>query len=212
MDEIARFERGRTYLGPTQTVPSSYGVKEGLLEEGKILHFPHTDPSDPTKRLSGEIVTMQVMRNVSGATLYAGMVVSPQAGYENQRFDGLANSTAMKVAGVIDDHLGAGGVRSGDLCLVHVGGPALAKSFYSNQSADVAAGDLLYAATAATSNATTCDSGRFNAFPLALTFTATQTTDGTAGKVLANHFARAKSARLTNATNTNTLVDMCLKV
>ena len=202
--------RGKTWLGPTQTVPSTYDVVAGLHKEGEIAHFPHTNPAAKTTRLSNQSVTMRLMRNVSGVTLYAGMIVRAATGYESTRFDGLANETAMEVAGVIDDHLGSGGVRSGDMCWVHVKGPALVKSQYADASVDVAVGDLLYAATAATSNATTCAAGRFAAYPKALTFTATQTTDGTAGKVLSNHFARARTARLTNATNTNTLVDMCL--
>ena len=210
MDENVRVARGRTWFGPTQTIPSTYTVTEGLDEEGKTATFPYTSPSAKTARQNAEVVGMRLMRNVSGVTLYAGMVVRAAAGYELTRFDGLANETGIEVAGVIDDHLGAGGVRNGDLCWVHRKGPVMMKSHYADVSADVAIGDLLYALTSATSNATTSNAGRFAAYPKALTFTATQTTDGTAGKVLANHFARARSARLTNATNTDTLADMCL--
>jgi hypothetical protein len=209
-EKVTHPARGKTWYGPRQTIDTNN--YEAVHLEGHTVEFPNLNPAAKTTRLSNRPVVMRLMRNTSGITLYKGMIVTSAAGYSGKRFDGLARLTACEVAGVIDDCLGSGGVRNGDLCWVHIQGPALVLSYWANAGADVAAGNLLYATTSAASNVTTSAAGRFSAWNTALTATATQATDGTMTGVIVNHFARAQSARLTSATNTQTLVDMCLRI
>lgn len=208
-EKVIHPARGKTWYGPTQTIDTNN--YEATHLEGHTVEFPHTDPSNQTVRLDSRPVIMRLMRNVSGVTLYAGMMVASKSGYEQKRFDGLARTTACEIAGVIDDHLGSGGVRNGDLCWVHVQGPAKVYTAYTaSKLGDVSVGSLLYAITVATSNVTTNDAGRFQAW--CGTFTATQTTDGTGAAILLNHFGRALSACTSANTNTLKLVDMRLPI
>lgn len=208
-EKVTMPARGKTWYGPTQTIDTN--DYDAVHLEGHTVEFPHTDPTDQTVVLDSRPIVMRLMRNVSGVTLYAGMMVASQTAYEKKRFDGLARTTACEIAGVIDDHLGSGGVRNGDLCWVHLQGPAKVYTAYTAGTLlDVSVGSLLYAITVATSNVTTNDAGRFQAW--VGTFTATAATDGTGAAILLNHFGKALSACTSANTNTLKLVEMRLPI
>lgn len=198
-------ERGQTHYGPDKAIPSTYGQSVSL--EGRPVILDDSDPADPKVRRSQRKVYGLVVRNVSGFTLHAGQQVTWAAGYRGKRVAGLAYATeAAEVAGVVDDHLSAAGVRNGDLFLLLVKGPALLLLSLTADEAVVAEGAIVFNASAATSGATTA--GRFKAF--AGTFSATQTTDGSAARILWNKIGRAMSACTTGHAGQLRLVDLDL--
>ena len=149
--------RGTTWYGATTTIDTSaYGTTVGM--EGQRTVFPDTNPADRTARRSQADVRAILVRNVSGITLYKSMLVTYASGYINKRVDGYAEVTAVKIAGVVDDHLGSAGVRNGDLFWLIVGGPVLVyttKGTGGFTGDAIAADDLIYAITAAASTANT---------------------------------------------------------
>lgn len=201
------FKRGQTYNGPNKTLSSSYGQSVGI--EGTVRYFDDVDPSSGSpgvkSKRSDRVQTAMIVRNVSGITLLPKRIVKWASGYRGRRVDGYCNATAEEVAGVVDERLGSSGVRNYDLFWIQVKGPCLCKTGLAAAAATaVTEGQILYALTAATSQATTA--GR----PVGWggTFTATQTTDGTAGKIVANAIGRAMSAKTSGNTNTDFLVDL----
>lgn len=213
--------RGKTWYGNRQTIPDGSTIvyaADSIMAEGREGTFKHTDPTDPSKVLSNRTVTARLMRNTSGITVYGGMLVVDQAGFEGRRFNGYAGAGAVAapVAGVIDDHLGTAGCRDNDLCWVIVEGPCLA--YTANATGGFtgdthSVGDFLHAMSAAASTAnttggTTADDGGKFANWAGLTATSTQTTDGTLTKKILNVFAKAMSAATSGNTNTKKLIDV----
>ena len=199
--------RGETLYGTAGTVPASYG--QSVFHEGRLNVFPDTNPSNVQVRRTQRDVRCIQVRNASGVTLYAGMIVTWASGYRGRRVAGRVCVEAAEIAGVVDDHLGAGGVRHGDVFNLIVEGPCLA--YLSSVAADcaaVTAGQLLHAATAATSQATTA--GRFKVFKG--TFSAAETTDGTAFNVVANRIGRAISAATTDDAGALRLIDLNITI
>jgi len=211
---VVPVNRGSTFYGPSRTVPTSYESGSVLLE-GTEREFPHTAPgSEPAKPLSDRIVTARLMRNVSGITVYPGMAVTHQAGYEGRRFDGYSRLTADRIAGIVDSHLNANsGCRNGDLCWIVFDGPEYCR--YAG-GADVSVGDPVYADTAAdstgctTGGTTDSDAGKFLAWE-GVTSSATETTDGTASKKTLNCWGRAMSAATSGNTASSKLVDLSIR-
>jgi hypothetical protein len=146
-----------------------------------------------------------LVRNTSGITLYAGQLVVWATGYRGKRIGGKARLPTDEVAGVIDDRLPSTGCRTNDMCHIIVKGPCLALLSRVAGEADVAAGDILLAATAAASTQATT-AGHFTDW--VGTFTATETTDGTAANILMNRIGRAISASTTQHTGAARLVDL----
>jgi len=196
-ESTAPVERGQTYYGPTQTIDTANYA--GISLEGQRAVFLDTDYTDSTKLRSGREVKARLMRNVSGSTLYAGYAVSMEDGYEKERF-GNTFTKGCKCAGIIDDRLGSGGCRNGDLCWIIVAGPCR----YHTPSATPATqiGDLLYAKTA--------DGGRLTPWQEDLVFSATDVTDGDMGRTLANALGRAIEASTSGETDTVKLMDVGL--
>jgi hypothetical protein len=192
-------ERGHTFYMPTVTIDTAN--YRDVHVEGTAVVLNDTDPDDNVQLRSGQKIHAVVMRNVSGSTLYAGRAVSPKEGYEHERFEA-TYTTACPLAGIIDDRLGSAGVRNGDMCLVIVKGPC----DYCTPSASptTAIGDLLYAKTG--------DEGKLTRHAKALAFTATETTDGTMGKVLKNSIGRALEAATSGETSTAKLIDVNVQV
>lgn len=158
------------------------------------------------KKLSEAPLTSILVRNNSGVALLPKRLVVWETRFKT--VDGYSSSTAIEVAGVVDPFLPAAGVPNGDIFHLLVDGPVLIKSQLSALPAGgVSVGDLVYAITAATSQATTA--GRFT--PWGGTFSITQTTDGTAGKVIRNAIGRAMSALTSGNTDTDTLIDLQLR-
>jgi hypothetical protein len=200
-------ERGQTFYGPTATVPTTYG--QSVAYEGRPVVLDDMDPTNTKVKRSQRKVYGILVRNVSGFTLYAGQAVKWAAGYRGKRVDGLAYDVeATEVAGVVDDFLPAAGVRTGDVFILIVKGPVLALLSRTAAETVISEGDVIYSASAATSGATTA--GRFKAWNG--TFSATQTTDGTAGRIVMNRMGRAMSACTTAHTGQARLVDLDLKV
>lgn len=202
----APFARGQTYYGLDGTIPSSYG--ESVHLEGREHVSKTYNPANKVVRRDGGDVKSIIVRNVSGITLYPGMLCTFASGYRGKRVDGLSRTTACEVAGSVDDMLStSSGVRNGDLFHLLVSGKALVLLSRTAAEAVISAGQVLYAVTAATSQATTA--GRFVGW--GGTFSAAETTDGTAGNILLNKIGRAISASTTADTGSLRLIDLQLK-
>ena len=215
MDQLTLIERGKTYYGPTDTIPSTYG--QSVMLEGHTKEYVDRGAASggglPTFR-SGRTNVMMIVRNVSGITLLPGMAVKWKAAYRGRRVDGYSYNTGMEVAGFVDDQISATyGVRNGDLFLLIVRGPALVRTPTAGDGTNTwTEGDLLIASTGTiTGNTTggtaTNDAGHVQ--PIS-TFTVTQTSDGTAAKYIANIVGRAMSAATVANSNTQKLIDVKL--
>ena len=194
--------RGSTYNGPNKTLSSSYGQSVGL--EGKISQFSDLDSSSSagvqTKR-SDRLQTCILVRNVSGITLSSKRIVTWAAGYRGKRVDGYCKVADEEVAGVVDEYLPSGGARNYDLFWLQVKGPAFCLMSVTDVAA-IAEGDRLVALTAANSTAHTA-SGRPR------TYIATSSVTVSIAQVW-NTIGQAMSAKVSNTTNTNVLVDLQL--
>ena len=181
-------------------------LKGGHLLGMRCEHLNLSDVSGVQPKLSEAPLISVLVRNNAGIALEPKRLVVWETRFKS--VDGYSSTTAVEVAGVVDPFLPSTGVPNGDIFHLLVDGPVLIKSQLSTLGANVSAGDLLYAITAATSQATTA--GRFTAW--GGTFSLTQTTDGTEANVIRNAIGRAMSALTTGNTNTDTLVDLQLHV
>lgn len=187
------------------TPPTSYAQTVHL--EGQTAEFRDmaTNTAGQAEGVrTGMTKTCAFVRNVSGVTLLKKMAVRWQAAYEGQRVDGYSAAAGAQVAGIVDEYL-ATGIPNNDLGWIVVAGPVQVLTAVENASVDYAQGTILYAQTAAASTHSTT-AGRV--LPWVGTFTAAQTTDGTAGKILSNYIGRVMSAKSTNTTNTSMLVNL----
>lgn len=199
MDNVSGLpNRGFTYHGGT---PDDIGKSIGI--EGHPMKFRdeiRTSGGLMIKR-SNRFTHAILVRNTSGAALLPGRSVVWEAGYRGRRVNGYSATTAVEVAGVVDDRLPAAGVADDDLFWLLRKGPALIKSPLAAGAGSVfAEGNVLVALTAVTSGATTA--GRPAVLDTALT---TNT-----GLALVNNFARVMSAMTTAQTNQDMLVDLQL--
>lgn len=199
MDNVSGLpNRGFTYHGGT---PDDIGKSIGI--EGHPMKFRdeiRTSGGLMIKR-SNRFTHAILVRNTSGAALLPGRSVVWEAGYRGRRVNGYTSTTAVEVAGVVDDRLPAAGVADDDLFWLLRKGPALIKSPLAAGAGSVfAEGNVLVALTAVTSGATTA--GRPAVLDTALT---TNT-----GLALVNNFARVMSAMTTAQTNQDMLVDLQL--
>jgi hypothetical protein len=201
-------ERGQTYYGPDGTIDAStdYG---GVELEGVDVIFKHTDTTDPTIIESARLVKGRIMRNVSGVTLYGGLMVVHKTAYRGRRFSARSRITAEEVAGVIDPRLYTTGVRDGDLCIVFTKGPC---DVYvaASVAADIVAADLAYAITATTAQCTAAHSGAYTSEDAGKV----EAIGATSGKTLyeTNYVGRFETTALsTTVDNTMVLVDLCIE-
>lgn len=204
---VNQLARGRTwYAGETIDTANLTGTQL----EGKAVVFKNADPSAPTALRDQQDVEGIIVRNMSGIALLPGMIVQWKSGYRGTRVDGYVRTTAQNAAGVVDDFLPSAGVPHGDLFVLITKGPVLLKTAYDNTpwTVDITDGALLYAMTAAASTSTAASQNAGRAIPWGGTFSAAQTTDGTAGNILANSFGRAMSAKTTAQTNANLLANV----
>lgn len=194
----APFDLGKTYYDGRTIDTSNYG---GVELEGQTATFVNrkVQASGTTVRLQLEdnALVARLVRNVSGIALLPGRLVIYKASFNNKRVDGYTSTTAQRAAGVVDPFLPSTGVPNGDLFWIIEEGTVPVRRSLSNSAADDAEGDVLYAITAATSQATTA--GRFTRW--VGTFTAAETTDGSAANILLNNIGRAMSACTTAGTN-----------
>lgn len=206
-DNVSRApNRGRTVHEGRTIDTSDYGSSVSF--EGRVARFQdqiYSSTDNVIRPRSDAEVKCRLVRNVSGIALLPKRAVKWAAGYRHRRVDGYCCITAEECAGVVDEWLPTAGVRNGDLFWIVVGGPTLMLSSLAGDAENVITeGSALYALTAATSQATTA--GRVVAWNG--TFSAAQTTDGTAGKINQNYVGRAMSAKTTANTNSNILVDL----
>lgn len=190
---------GRTYYDGRTIDTANYGSSVDL-EGQEATYRNNAIPSTGQTLvlpLNGAPILARVVRNVSGINLLPGRAVIYAAGFQDRRVDGYTNTTAQRAAGIVDPFLPSTGVPNGDLFLIIEEGTIPVRRALSNSAADDAEGDFLYAITAATSQATTA--GRFTRW--VGTFTAAETTDGTAFNIAQNYFGRAMSACTTAGTN-----------
>ena len=196
LNSVAPVERGQTYYGPTQTIDT--GDYAGISLEGKRALFLDNDSSDSAKFRTARVTKAILMRNMTGGIVYAGYAVTPYSGSEDHRFDA-SYDKACQAVGIVDDRLGTGGCRAGDLCWVLIAGPAYYKTA-SSPARDTAVGDLLYVVDD--------DEGRLDSWQAALTFSATDVVDGDLASILANSLGRALESSETSDTDTSKLIDL----
>ena len=197
------FSLGKTYYDGRTIDTSNYG---GVNLEGQVCTFTNINvlSGSTTVRtpLEDGPIQARLVRNVSGIALLPGRLVIYKAGFNDKRVDGYTSTTAQRAAGVVDPYLPTAGVPNGDLFWIVISGTVPVRRALSNSAADDAENDVLYAITAATSQATTA--GRFTRW--VGTFSAAETTDGTAFNVITNNIGRAMSACTTAGTNQNMAV------
>lgn len=193
-------QRGKTWHGGA-VAAADYG--NSVDKEGSVMQFAEVGTvtgMGAKPKTSSRKTTCILVRNVGATALLPGYAVTFAAGYRGKRVDGYARTTAVSVAGIVDDQLPSGGVAVGDLFWLMVKGPALLKtSLAGNAENVIAEGGVLVALTAATSGATTA--GRVNAQLL------TGATQPLADQIQ-NRIGVAMSAKTTANTNANVLVDL----
>lgn len=208
--EVCPVQRGQTWYNGRSIDTNNYGTSVDL--EGIRGTFPNTSPTlsgQLTVRRNGGMVHAILVRNVSGQKLYPGRAVVWAAGYEGRRVDRYARVTAEQVAGIVDDHYGPDGVPNGDLFWLIVKGQCLIKTPAVAGGWSFAVGDRLFATTAVVTAATTGTTGGKPQPWTGNTWTITQVTDGTAGKIASNHFAVCLTAKTTNQTEQDMLCEVC---
>ncbi len=209
----APFPMGRTWVGESDTidVSSSYANAPGIHLEGRECAGTDYDASVVNSNVprSGDVRKTRIVRNCSGVTLQGGYAVTYSTPLK--RVNGYARTDACRIAGYVDPKLGTTGVRDGDLFHLVTEGYVLTKTPNSGAGfggSDWAVGDPLFALTSAAANATTSTAasiaGRMSKAPS--TFTATQTTDGTAVNYARNAQVYACSALTTGQTAADALV------
>ena len=208
-NQVQPVPRGKTFYGDRVIDPLNYGTSVQL--EGTQTVFKNTDPSDRTKLRNAADLKCILVRNTTGGILFRGQAVAWAAGFRGRRVNALVSTTAQEIAGFVDDHLPTSGVRDGDMFWLIVEGDVLVPTPMAGAgfNGDWSAGNLLYALTAAgTTLGSTAAAGRLSKWNG--TFSAAQTTDGTAGLILANRAGRAISAATTGETNATRLINVKL--
>lgn len=192
------FSLGKTYYDGRTVDTSNYG---GVNLEGQVCTFTNINVLSGATTVRTPLedgpIQARLVRNVSGINLLPGRLVIYAAGYNDRRVDGYSYQDFQRVAGVVDPFLPSTGVPNGDVFWLVIEGTVPVRRALSNSAADDAENDVLYAITAATSQATTA--GRFTRW--VGTFTAAQTTDGSAFNLANNNIGRAMSACTTAGTN-----------
>jgi hypothetical protein len=138
------------YVDPPFALGQTLGVTnatDGTGWVGAIKVFPDVDPTTGRVR-SNRLKKCIAVRNSSGQTLQAKRAVSFAAG-STTAVDGYARVTNALVAGIVDEFIPTTGVASNDVFWVTVEGPTEVLV-----SQTVAAGDVIAAVTAHTTNAT----------------------------------------------------------
>ncbi len=191
-------KRGQTLLSGAGRTLASTGQATAL--EGRIKEFPDIDSESTETRevlRSQRPVTMVLVRNVSGTTLYRGRICRWASGYRGKRVDGYGYVDHEEVAGVVDECVSSNGVVNNDLFWMAVKGPHLIrKSPTAGAENLITAGDLLTALTAASSQAVTAG------FPQPAIHAATTNVTNVMS-IAINQIGRAMSSSTTNQTGTS---------
>lgn len=185
---------------------------------GAIYEFPLNNTTavrGQKKRLTGRNVVAVALRNESGLTLYGKHLarLTRTAGYSLlQSVDGYCDALAEQSLVIIDPGLATNGVADDDIFWGIIGGPTtiLTPEAGAAFNGDIAASSPLVGATAATTG--TSVAGRVSniAFTAA---TAGNTSNGYDGfRMAANLIGYALSARTTGETNSDLLIDACIRL
>lgn len=153
-------ELGRTYHGPNKTLDSTYGTDVGL--EGRTARFDDYAPGQAAgvKVLrSNRQKTCMLVRNTGGFNLLPKHTCSWATGYHGKRVAGHGRTLDATIAGIVDEHLPAAGVRQHDLFWITVAGPTLTKLSRTAAEAVVGEFECLISVTSATSNGVTDAAG-----------------------------------------------------
>lgn len=157
------------------------------------------------QRRSNRPVVRCLVRNVSTVALKPKRVVKwdTTAGYERKRVAGYCSVTDELCAGVVDEHWPAAGVPVGELFWIVIKGPSLCLTDPEVAATNVhTVGAPVGALTAAASTSTTA--GRVSAIA------ATTNATGAQFNAIVNKIGRALSAKTTNETNEDILIDVDL--
>jgi len=199
-------------LGTTYKGTDSNGNLINTELEGLLFDIAATDESvsqirGGKKRLTGRQLKVRIVRNTSAVALLGKRLVrAERSGYEwLQRVDGYSTTTGeANVLGVVDPYLDSSGCAVNDLCLLIVDGPTLCLTPDTGTGMiNIAAGGMLYAATAAASNVSAA--GRVRGVTLA-----GQTAATDAFNAGVNRIGMALSAKTTAETAEDILVHMMI--
>lgn len=182
-------------------------ITRSKYREGQEFTYPDVDHTvhGPGLPRSGRVIVMRLVRNTSGITLLPGRSVVWEAGHLGTRVSGYSRLSNARVAGIVDEALPASGVPDGALFLIARKGPHLVRTDLAGGANNlIAAGDILHALTAASSQAVTA--GRIK--PQAGTWSAAETTDGTAINQIFNRIGRAMVSVTTAQTDHPLMVDL----
>ena len=204
-------QRGETfYQGNTIDTSNLQGLNlEGQIKVFEDVQWDSAESAKPMRTGSkpGAKVKCMLVRNMSGITLYKKRLVTVNP--LTNRVEGYSIVRGAK-AFAVDEFLPDSGVPHGDLFWVVVAGRAIIRTLMSGQTADIAAGDLIVAATvnaASTAAGTTGTPGRPD------TFTITALTTVAQAQEMARHARNAFeaiSAATTGQTNADLLVEFGL--
>lgn len=201
------FPIGKTFFDGQTIATADVTASKSL--EGREYWIEDLDysASVPTRR-SGLLKRVRVVRNNSGIALLPKRlaILENTAGVYGGRVDGMCrlgygSTTLPAVAFPIDEFLPTAGVPNNDLFYITVEGPAVVLTALANMGADVAVGDWLVHATAATSQATTA--GRFTTNALTAADTGL-----TAYREDDRRIGRAMSAMTSQGTNQSVLINI----
>ena len=141
------------YVDPPWALGQTLGVTsatDGTGWVGAVKVFPDVDPSNGQIR-SNRLKKCIAVRNASGVALLPKRVVTFKSGSFSE-VDGYTSLTDEATAGVVDEHLPAGGVAANDVFWLTVEGPTEVKLGPNLQAA---ADTTLVALTAAASTDST---------------------------------------------------------
>lgn len=207
---IPNFELGETYKGKDD---AGNLINSHWL--GQIHEFPYNNQSGSQvrgnrKRLTGRTIKAICLRNESGLTLLGKRLarLTRTAGYSLlQSVDGYCAVEAEALCVIVDPQLSSTGVADDDIFWGIISGPAvvLTPEAGSAFNGDIAVGARLIGATAASTG--TSVAGRFSNVSIA------NATDAQGAIDQANNLIGfAMSARTTGETNSDLLINACIKI
>jgi len=201
LDTTSYPPRGQTFHSATATVAStSYNT----LVEGRLCIHGDSDHSTAPSLRTKEPVITRLVRNVAATVLEPKRAVTYASDYPFKRVDGYSRTTAVEIAGIVDDQLTAV-VQIGDVFHLVVAGPCECLTGVANADTNVlSVGSRVCALTAAasTGTGTTGVGGR-----LALLDTTGATTP--LANQIFNQWGRALTAVATSGvTNSSVLIDL----
>lgn len=196
------FDVGKTFYGGGTIDATALGG-EHLL--GKEYLVPDDNPSNGKSR-TGRLRKLRIVRNTSGAALLPKRLVSfsTVAGEFGGYVDGYADVINER-SFPVDEYLAAAGVPDDDLFYIVIEGPAVVKtSLAGDAQNNIALGDIVVAATAVTSGATT--SGRCEKAVISGATTGAVNEDHL--RAIQRAIGRAMTARTTANTDNDILIDV----